>query len=834
MHVQLPFPLRSHSDGRGEGQGEVRVRVHGKVWISGERDGFSTRASLVITTAVLIAALFLPVCAVSTPPPGYYLVWDSEFTGTSLDTSKWGYRLPGKERDAYDTSNAISFNGSNLVITTYTQGGTNFACQLYTQKKFESKFGYWESSVEWGDSNGTWSAFWTLPPSQSYSASGYIDLNEPSVSGSEIDICEHRYVDGSGDDINPYIQVNLHYYQGSTSEKSDPGSPLSPSRGGLQTGFHTYGFLWTANAYSFLIDGSQVYTAPTSPVSHSCEYALLDTAVDDTSTTWAGYIPSGGYGSQSASPTQMKVAYVRYYAPTNVLFWTGASSTSWNDPGSWYNNLLPATNSDLTFSYLSTANRGMLAGQNYSVDGLIFLTSAGTFSVGGSSTLTLGAGGIDMTAASQNVTLNAPIVIGANQTWGVGVTRTNNAGLTLTVNSSLSGSATLTKSCYGTLILDGSNSFSGALNVDTGSSSNNDGVVMIANPAAVSNLAEVFINNTGTGVSALQLSNSVTIPCNVSLAGRNVAAVPIDSLSGNNALAGGLILTGGGTNYLVQADANTFNTFSIGGTVSAGTTATGTRTLTFQGNGNLSVSASIQNGSATLNVLHNGAGALTLSGVNTYTGVTTNLGGTLFVNGSLAGPMMVYAGTLSGTGAIAGSTLVESGCELSPGAAVTGFIGTLSFGGNLTLASGSTAYLEINAGAGTNDQLVVAGTLNRGGTLDIASIGGTFAAGQTFQLFSAHNVTGNFSTITLPSLNPELAWNTNNLSNGILSVIAVSPPESLSLTNSQSGQFQLNWAYGTLQSATNVTGPYADVSSASSPYLIFPTNPQQFYRIKEN
>lgn len=781
---------------------------------------------------VLTAALFFPTCVISAPPPGYYLVWDSEFTGTSLDTTKWGYRLPGTERDAYDTPGAISFNGSNLVITTYTQGGTNFTCQLYTQKKMESKFGYWESSIEWGDSNGTWSAFWMLPPSQSYSASTYIDLDEPQVSGSEIDICEHRYVDGSGDDINPYIQVNVHYYDGSTSEKSDPGSPLAPSQGGLQTGFHTYGFLWTANAYSFLIDGSQVYTAPTSPVSHSCEYALLDTAVDDTSTTWAGYIPSGGYGSQTASPTQMKVAYVRYYAPTNVLFWTGGGGQDWNDASSWYDNLLPATNSDLTFSYLSTANSGMYLGQNYSVDGLIFLTSSGSFSVNGVSTLTLGAGGVDMTAASANVTLNAPIVIGANQAWGVGVNRNNNAGLTLTVNSSLSGSATLTKSCYGTLILNGSDSFSGTLNVDTGSSSNNDGAVIIANPAAVPNLAAIFINNTGAGVSALQLSNNVTVPCNVSLAGRNVTAVPIESLAGNNALAGGVTLTGGGSNYRLQADAGTF---SVGGTVSAGSTATGARTLTFQGAANFLVSASIQNGSAsTLGVLNDGSGTLTLSGVNTYTGVTTNLSGTLFVNGSLAGPLTINGGILSGAGAIAGAALLASGCEISPGTAISGSIGTLSFGGNLTLASGSATYLEMNAASGTNDQLIVAGTLSRGGTLNVANIGGAFTAGQTFQLFSAHGYTGNFSSFILPSLNAGLAWNTNNLANGVLSVIGVSPPESLSLTNSQSGQLQLNWAYGTLQTATDVAGPYIDVSTASAPYLVPPTNAQQFYRIREN
>ncbi len=780
----------------------------------------------------LLACVIFPASVTAAAPAGYYLVWDSEFTGSSLNTSQWGYRLPGTERDAYDTSSAISFNGSNLVITTYTLNGTNFTCQLYTEKKFESKFGYWESSIAWGDSNGTWSAFWMLPPSQSYSASGYIDLSEPQISGSEIDICEHRYVDGSDDDIAPYIQVNLHYYAGSTTEMNDPGSPLSPSAGGLQSGFHTYGFLWTANAYSFLIDGSQVYTAPTSPVSHSCEYALLDTAVDDTSTTWAGYIPGGGYGSQAASPTQMKVAYVRFYAPTNVLFWTGANSASWNDSGGWYDNLLPATNSDLTFSYLSTANRSMSMGQSYSVDGLIFLTSAGPFTITDPNTLTLGAGGVDMTGACTNVTLSVPINIAANQTWGVGLNRANTLPIVLTDNGNLSGSATLTKSCLGTLILNGANTFSGMLDVDTGSSSNNDGTVVIADSGAVAGVAGISILNTATGASELVLSNSVTVPSNVNLAGRTAGTAPILGLSGNNALAGGLTLLGGGQNYFLQANSGT--TFSIGGIISAGNTATGARALTFQGAGNFSVSAVIQNGSASpLNIVKTNSGTLTLTGANTYTGGTTNWLGTLFLNGSLAGPLVINGGTLSGTGSIAGTTTLKSGCELSPGAAVSGSIGTLSFGGDLTLASGSTTYLEINAATQTNDQLNVTGTLTCAGTLSIANLAGNPSPGQQFILFNAGTVAGSFSSVTLPSLNAGLAWNTNLLANGILSVIAVSPAETLSSTNTD-GRLELNWTYGVLQNATNVLGPYLDIPGAAPPWVVVATNGQQFYRIRED
>ncbi|HEV2328260.1 MAG TPA: hypothetical protein VGY56_05660, partial [Verrucomicrobiae bacterium] len=41
----------------------------------------------------------------------------------------------------------------------------------------------------------------------------------------------------------------------------------------------------------------------------------------------------------------------------------------------------------------------------------------------------------------------------------------------------------------------------------------------------------------------------------------------------------------------------------------------------------------------------------------------------------------------------------------------------------------------------------------------------------------------------------------------------------------------ITWpAGGTLQSATNLAGPWADVLGATSPYTIVPTGPQVFYR----
>ncbi|MCL5098347.1 MAG: immunoglobulin domain-containing protein [Candidatus Omnitrophica bacterium] len=54
------------------------------------------------------------------------------------------------------------------------------------------------------------------------------------------------------------------------------------------------------------------------------------------------------------------------------------------------------------------------------------------------------------------------------------------------------------------------------------------------------------------------------------------------------------------------------------------------------------------------------------------------------------------------------------------------------------------------------------------------------------------------------------------------------------ITLTKSGlNISLSWVMGTLQSATNVIGPYQDVSGASSPYQVTPTGTQQFYRTRQ-
>ncbi len=252
---------------------------------------------------------------------------------------------------------------------------------------------------------------------------------------------------------------------------------------------------------------------------------------------------------------------------------------------------------------------------------------------------------------------------------------------------------TLGKAGAGTLVLNSPGStFKGTLHVDSGSTSADDGIVRVVNNQVLAAAhSPIYINNNTGGSSRLQIdgtTGSITLPA-VSLAGRNGSVPAIQNLAGANIL-GGLTLNAGGANYLVQSDAGSL---AFGSGISSA--ATGNRTLTFQGAGNITVAGVIADGAAdSLGIAKLGAGTLVLSGANTHDGATTLSGGALRLDGGLAGAgsLSTAAGTtLSGVGSSGVATTIN-GIHTPGGAANS--TGAQTFTG--TLAYGSTARLNWN------------------------------------------------------------------------------------------------------------------------------------------
>jgi autotransporter-associated beta strand protein len=193
-----------------------------------------------------------------------------------------------------------------------------------------------------------------------------------------------------------------------------------------------------------------------------------------------------------------------------------------------------------------------------------------------------------------------------------------------------------------------------------------------------------------------------------------------------------------------------------------------------------------------------GVGTMSLSGVNSYSGNTNIQQGTLALvgGGSIANSAVINVSTgatfdvsatssawslatgqsLVGGGSVAGNVAITG--VLAPGSSV----GTLSFGGGLTLFG--TSSFEIDAVNNLSDLAAVSGSLVFGGILNVLNLGGTLAAGQTFDLFDFNNAqsSGTFSEVNLPSPGPGLTWDTSSLYQSGTIVVAIPEPSAAFLT----------------------------------------------------
>ena len=183
---------------------------------------------------------------------------------------------------------------------------------------------------------------------------------------------------------------------------------------------------------------------------------------------------------------------------------------------------------------------------------------------------------------------------------------------------------------------------------------------------------------------------------------------------------------------------------TIGSLAGSGNVDLGSGTLTVGANNTSTLFSGVISGTGSL--VKTGAAALTLTGTNTYSGVTSNLAGTLLVHGILSGSPVVQVrpgSVLGGTGQVQSVSVFTSG-QVSPGASP----GNLTAGGSVLLSSGALS-IELNGltpGTGY-DRLTTGGTVTLGGTLNL-SLGFTPAPGDTFTILNktgAGPISGTFA-----------------------------------------------------------------------------------------
>lgn len=287
---------------------------------------------------------------------------------------------------------------------------------------------------------------------------------------------------------------------------------------------------------------------------------------------------------------------------------------------------------------------------------------------------------------------------------------------------------------------------------------------------------------TTTHAAGLALNaNAGSVAVNNVTVNLNGGTVAVKQVAGNGAFAGTQIINLNGVTF--QATANNTTTFFAQGAVGGYVYVQSGGVIVNSAGFALNQPQAMLAGSPSGGLTKVGLGSFTMSGINTYTGDTVVSNGTLNVNGSVAGAVVVKSGaTLGGSGSIAGLATLEAGSTIGAGTS----IGTLTFAASPSLASTVTVFAKLNrTNSQTADRIAVTGNpIAYSGTLILKNIGTPLQVNDTFTVFNASSYSGSFSIVS-QTLGQVVTWDTSNLAvDGTVRVATVAP---ISLGWGQSG-----------------------------------------------
>lgn len=237
------------------------------------------------------------------------LVWNDEFDGSSLDSSKWALNLPWGGTDGtnrhHNNHYASYMQDHNVVVedgklkllarredVKDAKGKTLHFTQamVTTSKTFRHQYGYWEVRVKLPTEAGPglWPAFWTL-------ADGWPP---------EMDICEVWTSTNRSHQGLCYRPPATRPTTRGSRERWDDINVDAP----LPTGWTTYGMEWGPGYQIYNVNGSITKRVYGEYVPDVPQYILLNSGVD------ADRPPS----EATVFPNSFDVDYVRVYARPEV------------------------------------------------------------------------------------------------------------------------------------------------------------------------------------------------------------------------------------------------------------------------------------------------------------------------------------------------------------------------------------------------------------------------------------------------------------------------------------------------------------------------------------
>jgi fibronectin-binding autotransporter adhesin len=442
----------------------------------------------------------------------------------------------------------------------------------------------------------------------------------------------------------------------------------------------------------------------------------------------SGQTTTGGWGFNSPSSGSYGLLVggtLSAVASGTNIFWDANAATlgSGNAGGNWsaanWNSVADGTGTpgNFTADQPATFAAGNDGTGSYTVSVDTTVSASGLIFEEGNVTIANAGGSLTLTGAS---TVNVA------------------GGATPIISQAIAGSVGLTKTGTGVLVLSGTNEYAGNTTISAGT-------LQIGNGSTT---GEISGSVTNAGTLAFNRSNDFTFAGNITGAGsvtKNGAGTL--TLSGVNSYVGGTTVSGGGL---------TGTTGSLQGGI------VNNAAVTFDQGGD-GIYAGNMSGSGTLT--KTGAGVVTVTGTNSYSGGTTvSAGGLIGTTASLQGAILnnsavtfdqgnvgTYAGDLTGSGTLAKS-----------GAGTVTLSGTNSYSGGTTVIAGgltgTTTSLQgniANSGVVTFDQSstgTYSGNLSGSGSLaksgsGTLTLGGTNSHSGSTTVNAGTLVAGNASSL---------------------------------------------------------------------------------------
>jgi hypothetical protein len=230
--------------------------------------------------------------------PGMSLVWNDEFSGTSINTQNWGYDLGGggwgnNELQVYTSSAENSFiSNDKLNIKATKLYNSYFSARMLSKGKQEFTYGRIDIRARMPYGQGIWPAIWML-------GGNFSQVGWPRCG--EIDIMEYLGHQQSKTHGTVHYYDNGHRYKGGSYSLSGNQS--------FHDKFHVFTIVWQENSIRWYVDYNLFYEVDDQLVVFDSfrlpQFFIMNIAVGG---IWPGYPDE-----TTVFPQIMEVDYIRVF-----------------------------------------------------------------------------------------------------------------------------------------------------------------------------------------------------------------------------------------------------------------------------------------------------------------------------------------------------------------------------------------------------------------------------------------------------------------------------------------------------------------------------------------